>query len=60
MALSEFSVKVPSHANGNITFIELKSGCRLLGAPVGSEEFALDCFDQQMATVQANALALKT
>ena len=40
------------------TFVELQSGYRLLGAPVGLEQFALEFFDQQLAAVRTNALAL--
>ena len=48
MALTEFSVKAPTTTDGVATFVELQSGYRLLGAPVGSEQFALEFFDQQL------------
>ena len=60
MALMEFSVKAPSTASSVATFVELQSGYRLLDAPVGSEQFVLDCFYQQMAADKANTLALTT
>mmetsp|Transcript_18973 Transcript_18973/g.34190 ORF Transcript_18973/g.34190 Transcript_18973/m.34190 type:complete len:1170 (+) Transcript_18973:5063-8572(+) len=58
MALTAFSVKAPMTPEGDATFVELQSGYRLLGAPVGSAQFAMEFFDQQLLAVETNAAAL--
>ena len=56
--IDEFSVRKDSIDPALIHLVELTTGVRLLGTPVGSPAFALEFFNEQVTEVWVNVLAL--
>jgi len=56
--IDEFSVRKDTIDPAITHSVELTTGFRLLGTPVGSPAFALEFFNEQLAEVKANVAAL--